>query len=77
VSTPDFEITARLRAQQLIGRVPPDAQTETEGDDVTLEREQTRSGLPAEMEAGVGYSDVLVEIRLVGEKGAGEKDAEM
>jgi hypothetical protein len=77
VSTPDFEVTARLRARQVIAHVPPDAHTETEGEDVSVVREQRCSGLPAEMESGVLYSDVLVEKRLVGEKHAsGECDPE-
>jgi hypothetical protein len=57
VTRPDFEIDARLRAETLVTRVPPDAQAEAEGEDVKLERRQTRRGVSER---------VAVEKRLVG-----------
>jgi hypothetical protein len=66
VTRPDFEVNARLRAREVVALVPPD--TQTEGEAVTLAREQTSSGLPAELEPGKRYRDVVVEKRLVGEQ---------
>jgi hypothetical protein len=57
VTRPDFEIDSKLRAEKLVTRVPPDAQTEAEGEDVKLERRQTRRGVSER---------VAVEKRLVG-----------
>jgi hypothetical protein len=77
VTTPDFEITACLHARKLMTHIPPDAQTEATGEDVTLVRRQRRSGLPAKTESGGRYSDVVVEKRLAGEKGgSGQIDGE-
>jgi hypothetical protein len=77
VTTPDFEITACLRARKLMTHVPPDAQTEATGEDVTIVRRQRRRGLPAKTESGGRYSDIVVEKRLAGEKGgSGQMDAE-
>jgi hypothetical protein len=66
VTRPDFEINVRLRARELMALVPPDTQTEREA--VTLARQQTSTGLPAELEPGECYGDVVVEKRLVGEQ---------
>jgi hypothetical protein len=71
VTTPDFEIDVSLVARDLVHHVPPDAKTETEGEDVTLGREEVRGGLPEETQAGAHYTDVVVEKRLVGFKDAG------
>jgi hypothetical protein len=70
VTTPDFEIRARLRARTLTSREPPDARTKTNGENLTVTRQQTRSGLPAEMRAGERYEDVVVDKRLSGEVGS-------
>jgi hypothetical protein len=66
VTRPDFEINVRLRARELIALLPPD--TQTEGEAVTLARHQASAGLPAELEPGECYDDVVVEKRLVGEQ---------
>ena len=65
MTTDDFQIAVRLRARRLIGHNPPNAQTQAE-DHVTLAREETREGLPAEMQPGERYEDVAVEKRLSG-----------
>jgi hypothetical protein len=66
VTTPDFEIDVGLHARNLVSHVPPEARTETEGDDMRLARRQARTGLPEETQAGGHYSDVVVEKRVVG-----------
>ena len=63
---PDFEISARLRAEKLVTRVPPDAQTAAEGGDVTLARQHTRPGLSGHLQAAGGDGHVAVEKRVVG-----------
>jgi hypothetical protein len=55
-----------MRAKRLVPHVPPDAQTRTEGEDVTLAREEQRSGVPPRMESGERYRDVVIETRIVG-----------
>jgi hypothetical protein len=71
VTTPDFEIDVSLVARELVSHVPPDAKTETEGEDVRLARDHVRSGLPEAIQAGERSTDVVVEKRLVGFKDAG------
>jgi hypothetical protein len=65
VTIDDFQIAVRLRARRLIAHNPPNAQTRTE-DHVTFAREETREGLPAEMQPDERYEDVAVEKRLSG-----------
>lgn len=72
MNAPDFEIDARIRAKGLVPHVPPDAQTHAEGEEVTLAREEQRSSVPAEMESGERYSDVVIDKRIVGETQRGE-----
>lgn len=67
MSAPDFEISAVLRARRLTVHIPPEAETETDGKDVTLTFEQMRSGLPAKLETGVRYTDVGLKKSLIGE----------
>jgi hypothetical protein len=67
VSTPDFEINASIRAKRLVAHVPPDAQTRAESEEVTLAHHEQRSGVPATIEAGERYSDVVIDKRIVGE----------
>jgi hypothetical protein len=74
VSHPDFEISIYLQARELVARVPPD--TETEEENVTLTRRQTRGGLPARLEPGERYEDVVVAQRLVGEQRFSRADAD-
>jgi hypothetical protein len=64
VAAPDFEISTRIRAKTLAAYVPPDAQTEVE--DVTLARDERRSGVSSRMEAGALYSDVAINKRILG-----------
>jgi hypothetical protein len=68
----DFEIDARIRAKRLVPHVPPDAQTHAEGEDVTLAREEQRSSVPAEMESGERYSDIVIDKRIVGDTQHGD-----
>jgi hypothetical protein len=67
VSAPDFEINASIRAKRLVAHVPPDAQTRAESEEVTLTHHEQRSGVPATIEAGERYSDVVIDKRIVGE----------
>jgi hypothetical protein len=64
VAAPDFEISTRIRAKHLAAYVPPDAQTE--GEEVTLARDERRSGVSSRTEAGARYSDVAINKRIVG-----------
>jgi hypothetical protein len=66
VTTPDLEITASLRARSLISHVPPDSQTQSEGEDVELPRDQRRRGLPTQVQPGRHYDDVAIEKRVLG-----------
>jgi hypothetical protein len=76
--TPDFELSASVRARKLVTHVPPEAQTETTGDDVTLAHRETRIRLPPKMEPGGRYDDVVVEKQVVGEMASGgEGDEEV
>jgi hypothetical protein len=63
---PDFELIGGLRAQVLVSHVPPSALLETEGEDVVLEGESARQGLPEEMKPRGTYGDVAVQKRVVG-----------
>jgi hypothetical protein len=67
---PDFELIASLRARVLVGHVPPSAFLETEGEEVALERDDERQGLPAEMRQRGKYRDVAVQKRVVGRMAA-------
>jgi len=67
VTAPDFEIDARIRAKRLVAHIPPDAQMQAEGEEVTLVREEQRSGAPARMESRKRYSDVIIDKRIAGE----------
>jgi hypothetical protein len=72
----DFEIDARLRAKRLVPHVPPDVQTHAEGEEVALAREEQRSSsVPARMESGEHYSDVVINKRIVGETQHGDTAA--
>jgi hypothetical protein len=70
VTAPDFEISTRLRADSLIAHVTPDVRITVDGDDVTLARRQTRRRVPAKLEPGGVYENVLIEGRLIGERRA-------
>lgn len=67
MTAPDFEISGSIRAKRVVPHVPPDAQTRAVGEEVTLTRHEQRSGVPATMEAGEHYSDVVINKRIVGE----------
>jgi hypothetical protein len=62
---PDFELIAGLRARVLVSHAPPDAFSKTEGEDVVLEGEDARQGLPAEMRPRGKYRDVTVQKHVV------------
>jgi hypothetical protein len=66
VTAADFEVSGRLRADRSLVHVSADAKTEVEGD-VTLTRRQTRRGVPAKLESGEHYRDIVIDQRLVGE----------
>jgi hypothetical protein len=66
VKPPDFELIASLRAKVLVSQVPPSAFLETDGEDVALEREDVRQGLPGELRPRGKYSDIAVQKRVVG-----------
>ena len=61
---PDFEIKARVRARELTARTRPD--TETQGENAEVGREESRRGLPGEIEPGERYEDVELDRRVVG-----------
>ena len=63
MTTPDFEISAALRARELTSHVPPDGSTDTEG--VTVERHHECKGLPKEMRPGGQYEDIKVNKRVI------------
>ena len=74
MTAPDFEIRASLRARKLVVHVPPEAETETEGEGVSIARRENGGGLPAKLEPGGRYRDVSVEKELVGEKSIEGRD---
>ena len=74
MTAPDFEIRASFRARRLAVHVPPEAETETEGEGVSIARRENREGLPEKMETGGRYFDVNVEKELVGEKSIEGRD---
>jgi hypothetical protein len=63
---PDFELLAGLRARVLVSHAPPNAPAKTDAEEVALEREDARRGLPAEMRPGESYSEIAVHKRVVG-----------
>jgi hypothetical protein len=63
MTTPDFEIHAKLRARNLTSHVPPDCDTDTE--EVVLERHHERKSLPAQMQPGGQYDHVMVSKRVI------------
>jgi hypothetical protein len=63
---PDFEIDLRLRADRLSAHAPPDADVDSEGAGVSLAREQTRRGLPPEIEPGRRYEGIEISKRIRG-----------
>jgi hypothetical protein len=73
VTAPDFEINARIRAKRLVPHVPPEARTE--GEEVTLARDEERTGVPARIASGEHYSDVVIDKRIVGEMRGGDATA--
>jgi hypothetical protein len=67
VSTSDFEIKTSIGAKRLVARVPPNAQTQVEGEEVRLIRHEQRNGVPEAIEASEPYSDVVIDKRIAGE----------
>jgi hypothetical protein len=61
VNEPDFEISARLRAKELVLHVVPETEIAEVGDGVTLTRREARSGLPKPPEHARRYTDVAIE----------------
>jgi hypothetical protein len=47
MTTPDFQISVRLRAQKLVSHVSPAADVNTEGENVMLTQRRTRRGVAA------------------------------
>jgi hypothetical protein len=64
VTTDDFEISVGLRARKLTSRAPPEP--ETRGEAVRVARAEERTGLPAQMEPGDDYENVVVEKQVIG-----------
>jgi hypothetical protein len=64
VTAPDIEVSAKMQAQRVVGYVLPKPQTSTAGQDVDLSCDETRNGLPTEMEMRRRYDDVQVEKRM-------------
>jgi hypothetical protein len=61
---PDLELAAGLSAGELRTHVVPDAQVQTTGRWVIVERSETRIGIGERTEAGGSYRNVVVEKRL-------------
>ena len=59
MNEPDFEISARLRAKELVLHVVPETEVAEVG--VTLTRREARSGLPKPPEHDRRYTDVAIE----------------
>jgi hypothetical protein len=66
MSEVDFEIAASLRAEKLSVRAPPEARMESEGDDVELDRHESRRGLPSELQPSASYDAVTVQKHVTG-----------
>jgi hypothetical protein len=65
MTAPDLELAVGLSADELLIHVAPDAQVQTTGRCVALERLETRIGISATMEAGGCYRDLVVQKRLI------------
>ena len=61
MNDPDFEISASLRARELVMHVVPDAVLEEIGDGMILARREARTGLPKSPERGRRHTDVAIE----------------
>jgi hypothetical protein len=66
VNEPDFEISAGLRARQLVVHVVPEAAIGEIGDGVTLTRREARNGLPKPPERDWPYTDVEIDKHATG-----------
>jgi hypothetical protein len=64
VTTNDFEIRARLRAQQLTSHFLDEAATR--GEAVALERRGERRGLPPSIPPEDNHDEIAVETRVLG-----------
>jgi hypothetical protein len=67
VSTPDFEITVGLQARELVQHVVPEPETEATGEGVSLDRAETRAGLPPSGDPNRRYENVVLHKCTVGE----------
>jgi hypothetical protein len=67
VSTPDFEITVGLQAREIVQHVVPEPETETTGEGVSLDRAETRAGLPSSADPNRRYEYVVLHKCIVGE----------
>ena len=61
MNEPDFEISARLRAKELVLHVVPETEVAEVGDGVTLTRRAARNGRPKTPEHDRRYTDVAIE----------------
>ena len=65
MTEPDLELTAGLSAAELRTHLAPEAEVQTTGKHVALERSETRIGIGATTEEGGCYRWVVVEKRLI------------
>jgi hypothetical protein len=65
VNEPDFEISAALRAKQLVVHVGPETEVAEAGDGVTMTRREARSALPQPAEQDRRYTNVAIEKHVI------------
>jgi hypothetical protein len=65
VSRPDFEVQASLRARRLKAKVPPSGSVDAD-DGVELDRDESRTNLPRELDPAGTYADVQIEHKVIG-----------
>jgi hypothetical protein len=69
MTAPDFELFVSLRAERLVDHLTPDADAQTEGENVDLARDEARRGLPTQAQRGRRYDAVVIERRVLGQIG--------
>jgi len=69
MTEPDLELTAGLSASELRTHLAPDADVQTTGRSVALERSEVRIGINAMTEEGGRCRDVVVEKTLIARLG--------
>jgi hypothetical protein len=68
VTAPDFELFVSLRAERLVDHLTPDAETQTDGENVDLAREEAPRGFPTQAKRRRRH-EVVIERRVLGQIG--------